>query len=445
MTPQPRTLGSHEVDGTAADAPQQPETPYKPGKDEPERPVQDGSDTDNEEVEDDEDDEEEEETEPKLKYSRLTGSLGPAYRNGDATSSSLVAGDKLILGTHNGNIHVFSIPTFQSLRTYKAHSASITAVSASPFPPPWPHTKADSTPKSTSEPATSTARADTGRSNTGSPRTSRQQQAQIPATPSNSIYIATSSIDGNVCVSSLVDPKDVLLRNFARPVQAVALSPEYKNDRTYLSGGLAGQLILTVGGKVGVSANANTNSAAAAAQGWLGSIGLGANTGKDTSLHANEGTISLIKWSLTGRFVLWVNEQGIKIMRSHLKLNSEHLDDAWKRIGHIDRPNRKVWQEMASVWKPRVEWIDDDHLEVDEPLPHLANGSHASPPASTINASESLAKLAHSNARSKKRRAEKAVIGWGDTAWIVVVKPEGSGAGKNASEWQAGSADIVHK
>lgn len=443
MTPQPRALGSKEASEAQADALQSPVTPSRRTQDEPQQSPHNGADAEEEEEEEDDD---EEDTEPKLKYSRLTASLGPAYRNGDATSSSLVAGDKLILGTHNGNIHVFSIPTFQALRTYKAHNASVTAVSASPFPPPWPHTKAEGNLKPIPETSRPAARRDVSQSDTQSPRSSRQQQ-QIPAIPSNSIYIATASIDGNVCVSSLVDPKDVLLRNFARPVQAVALSPDYKNDRTYVSGGKAGQLILTVGGKVGVSANANTNSAAAAAQGWLGSIGLGANTGKDTPLHSGEGAISLVKWSLSGRFVLWANEQGIKIMRSHLKLNSEHLDDAWKRIGHIDKPNRKVWQEMASAWKPRVEWVDDDHLEVDEPDQAQSNGSHISPPASTANASESLAKLAHSNVRAKKRRPEKAVIGWGDTAWVVVVKPEGSGVGnaKHAGEWQAGSADIVHK
>ena len=47
---------------------------------------------DDEEEEDDDDADEE----PKLKYSRLTSSLGPVYRNGDATSSFLVAGDKMV-------------------------------------------------------------------------------------------------------------------------------------------------------------------------------------------------------------------------------------------------------------------------------------------------------------------------------------------------------------
>src|SRR5277367_1699818 len=43
-----------------------------------------------------EEDEEEEDDEPKLKYARMTGYLGPVYRNGDATSAFLVAGDKMV-------------------------------------------------------------------------------------------------------------------------------------------------------------------------------------------------------------------------------------------------------------------------------------------------------------------------------------------------------------
>lgn len=53
---------------------------------------------------DDDDDEDEEDDEPKLKYARLTQHMSAVYRNGDATSAFLVAGDKMIVGTHNGNI-----------------------------------------------------------------------------------------------------------------------------------------------------------------------------------------------------------------------------------------------------------------------------------------------------------------------------------------------------
>lgn len=67
----------------------------------------DNDDDDEEEDEDEEeeeDDEDEEDDEPRLKYARLTQHLGGVYRNADATSSFLVAGDKMIVGTHNGNI-----------------------------------------------------------------------------------------------------------------------------------------------------------------------------------------------------------------------------------------------------------------------------------------------------------------------------------------------------
>lgn len=47
-------------------------------------------------AEDHEEEEEEEDDEPKLKYARLTGHLGGVYRNGDATSTFLVAGDKMV-------------------------------------------------------------------------------------------------------------------------------------------------------------------------------------------------------------------------------------------------------------------------------------------------------------------------------------------------------------
>lgn len=61
----------------------------------------DSDDEDEEEDEQDgdsEDDEEEDEEdeEPRLKYARLTPHLNGVYRNGDATSTFLVAGDKMV-------------------------------------------------------------------------------------------------------------------------------------------------------------------------------------------------------------------------------------------------------------------------------------------------------------------------------------------------------------
>ncbi|GKT50639.1 uncharacterized protein ColSpa_10820 [Colletotrichum spaethianum] len=57
---------------------------------------EDDEDDDEDEDDDDDDEDDEEDEEPRLKYARLTQHLGPIYRNGDATSSFLVAGDKMV-------------------------------------------------------------------------------------------------------------------------------------------------------------------------------------------------------------------------------------------------------------------------------------------------------------------------------------------------------------
>ncbi|KAM0321950.1 hypothetical protein ACHAQA_009847 [Verticillium albo-atrum] len=398
-----------------------------------------GEEEDDEEEDDDEDDDDEEDDdedeEPRLKYARLTQHLGPVYRNGDATSTFLVAGDKMIIGTHNGNIHVIQLPMFQTLRVYHAHSASVTGISISPYPPPLPTAKTEAAPKTAPQNVTATASLRPGsRHSEASPAAASRRSREppvIPNTPSNNIHIATSSMDGNVCVQSLVDLKDVQLRNFARPVQAVAISPDFKNDRTYLSGGTAGQLILTAGGPTGRSTSTTVGTAAAAASGWLGSMGLGTNTGKDTVLHSGEGTVSNIKWSLSGKYVVWLNEHGVKIMRSKLHLESADLDDAWKRIGHVDRPQTDEWEAMAGVWKGRAEWIDEQTVEVDD-----EPGREDSAPSMVGESSKQQRALI-------TKKIERLIIGWGGTIWIIHVHPGGVGIGPNAGEKSIGRAEIA--
>lgn len=52
---------------------------------------------------DDDDETDDEDDEPKLKYARLTQHLNAVYR-ADMTSAFIVAGDKMLIGTHGGNI-----------------------------------------------------------------------------------------------------------------------------------------------------------------------------------------------------------------------------------------------------------------------------------------------------------------------------------------------------
>lgn len=218
-------------------------------------------------------------------------------------------------------------------------------------------------------------------------------------------------------------------------MQGVALSPEYKNDRAYLSGGMAGNLVLTTGGRAGHSSTSTTTGGAAAqASGWLGSIGLGANFGKDQVLHSGEGAISTIKFSLSGKYVVWVNEQGIKIMRSNLHLESSETDFAWKRISHTDHPNRPGWDEMAGIWKAHVEWIDEAGLESDDGYSTINGSSEKAPEPADVQ---------RLKAPQKSRRSEKLVVGWSGTIWIIDVHPGGSGTEKEVGERKAGHVKVV--
>jgi hypothetical protein len=55
-----------------------------------------GKDSVEQDSDSDDDGESDSDSEPVLKYSRLTSYLLPLYRNGDATSSFMVAGDKMV-------------------------------------------------------------------------------------------------------------------------------------------------------------------------------------------------------------------------------------------------------------------------------------------------------------------------------------------------------------
>ena len=329
---------------------------------------------------------------------------------------------------------MLSVPSLKPVHVYHAHAASISGLSISPFPPPLAPTRPEGASRALSERKGSPAPS-TSQKGYDSPSARTPKQHSVPLTPSNLIYIASASMDGNVCIQSLTDPKDVQLRNFGRPLQAVALSPEYKFDRSYLSGGRAGNLVLTVGGRAGKSSTSTTvGGVSASASGWLGSIGLSANPGKDQILHSGEGAISTIKWSLSGKYVVWVNEQGIKIMRSNLSLGSDETEFGWKRINHIDHPNRPGWDEMAGIWKAHVEWIDEAGLESDDSY-STAN--------SDAERSQDPLDLQRLKAPQQSSRVEKLVVGWAGTIWIIDVHPTQVGLGKPATERQKAHAEPV--
>ncbi|KAJ6261844.1 Vacuolar protein-sorting-associated protein [Drechslerella dactyloides] len=356
--------------------------------------------------------EEEEEEEPKLKYVRLTPSMGNVYRNGDATSTAVVAGDKLIIGTHNGNIHILSLPSLHPLLVYHAHTASVTSLSVSPpIPPPSSAYWHD---------------------NTAAP------------TASSPLHIATSSLDGYTCITNLQDLKNASRTNFSRPVSAIALSPTFKHDRLFLSGGRAGNLIVS-------TATPNTTSTASLGSQTGGSWLPWGGGSKDTILHSGEGAVSTIAWSrVSPRFVVWANESSIKIMRSHITtFRGDRIDRAgeWRRISAIERPE-EVPEEMAASWKVRVEWIDLETLEkrAEEIENEEGKGKGHMVKKKKI--------VGHKIKRGGGK--ERLLLGWGPVIWVIdvyggdgfVIHASPSAKGKAAVESNEGRAwgwaEIVH-
>ena len=124
--------------------------------------------------------------------------------------------------------------------------------------------------------------------------------------------------------------------------------------------------------------------------------------------------------------MVWVNEEGIKIMRSNLRLESSDTELAWKRISHIDRPNRPGWEEMASVWKARAEWVDQNALSNDD-SPHSKSGAHHGGPTRIPPVIQ-------------EENVEKLVVGWGGTVWVINVYPDRPN--KNIKNHNIGSVEV---
>ena len=98
-------------------------------------------------------------------------------------------------------------------------------------------------------------------------------------------YVASCSTDGKVVVFSLFDG-EIKEFFYHRPVKTVAIEPNYtpKSKEQFVSGGMAGQLILST-------------------KGWRGN--------KDVVLHQGEGPIHAIRWE--GSLIAWANDTGVKM------------------------------------------------------------------------------------------------------------------------------------
>jgi hypothetical protein len=112
--------------------------------------------------------------------------------------------------------------------------------------------------------------------------------------------IASCSDDGTVVLNGLASA-DCESFTYQRPVKSLALHSKFarKGNRQFVSGGLAGQLLLNE-------------------KGWF--------TNKDKVVHSGEGPVYAIAWA--DSLIAWANDTGVKIY--------DNVSN--QRITYIDRP-----------------------------------------------------------------------------------------------------------
>ncbi|CAG8660098.1 10427_t:CDS:10, partial [Acaulospora colombiana] len=216
-----------------------------------------------------EEDESIEEEEPKLKYKRLEADVGDLLKN-DAASAMAVSDKYVALGTHNGDVFILDFDG-NLIKKFSTHSATVNDIS-------------------------------------------------IDAAEE---YVASASIDGKVVIHGMyVDSEQVF--NYRRPLKCVALDPDFskKDTQQFVSGGLAGQLILNE-------------------KGWFGHK-------QDRVLqHSGEGPIYAVRWR--GNLIAYANDEGVKM----------YDNQSQQRITYIKRP---PGSPRADLYRCNLCWRSDTQL-----------------------------------------------------------------------------------
>ncbi|CAG8496376.1 2649_t:CDS:10 [Scutellospora calospora] len=213
----------------------------------------DSVDESSEEMDESSEGESEDEEEPKLKYKRLdAGEL----LTKDAASTMAVSDRFVALGTHNGNVFILDFDG-NLIKRFSSHSATVNDIS-------------------------------------------------IDAAEE---YVASASMDGKIVIHGMyVDSVQVF--NYRRPLKCVALDPDFsrKDTQQFVSGGLAGQLILNE-------------------KGWFGQK-------QDKVLqHSGEGPIYAARWK--GTLIAYANDEGVKMYDTQSQQRITYI----KRLQNSPRPD----------------------------------------------------------------------------------------------------------
>ncbi|BGP22319.1 vacuolar protein sorting VPS41 [Rhodotorula toruloides] len=205
--------------------------------------------------------------EPTLKYARI-GGASTEILSKDTASAIAVCSNYTIVGTHNGALFVLSTEG-TLVKRYRPHSAMINDLSID----------------STCE------------------------------------FVASASMDGRVAIQSLTTTEAHVF-DMQRPMRCVALEPFFgkRSTRQVVSGGMAGNLILSE-------------------KGWLGQ--------KDVTLYSGEGPIWAVEWR--GTFIAWASDAGVRIYDTATS----------QRITYISRAEDSP---RADLFKCNLRWRDDRTL-----------------------------------------------------------------------------------
>lgn len=217
-----------------------------------------------------EESDEEEEVPPLLKYTRLN-KLPTNFFKRDSISACLFHEDFFAFGTHAGLLHL-TLPDFTPIQTVKLHRSSILSIH------------------------------------------------------SDGNYFATGSIDGTVAIGLIEDLSTVTSFDFKRPIQAVVLDSDYKSSATFVSGGMAGEVILSQ-------------------RNWLGNR-------IDTVLAKGQGPIMGI--FTVDDVILWMNDAGITFCSIHSRAH----------LLNVPFPTDDKEEARPALYRPHVHFPESDRIIV---------------------------------------------------------------------------------
>lgn len=217
-----------------------------------------------------EDSDEDEEVPPLLKYTRLN-KLPTSFFKRDSISACLFQEDFFAFGTHGGLLHL-TLPDFSPIQTVKLHRSSVLSIH------------------------------------------------------SDGTYFATGSIDGTVTIGLIEDLSSVTSFDFKRPIQAVVLHSDYKSSKAFVSGGMAGEVVLSQ-------------------RNWLGNR-------IDTVLAKGQGPIMGI-FTLDD-VILWMNDAGITFCSIHSR----------SQLLKVEFPRENDEEVRPSLYRPHVHFPESDRIIV---------------------------------------------------------------------------------